>query len=328
MNSLLRSLSSGLALLALLAWAAAPATAQDVVFDSFDRTDFSDIGSFAGGADGVGIGVGPTTGVGGAENTALSVGINPGAGGSFAGIIIPGPAGNTDITGTNFLTFSFRPVGAGNPIAEGNLTLTLEINLQEDTDGNGTFEGASDDEFRAEYRIETTGADYQFVEIPLSSFRKVNAPEAGNGVLDTDAILQVVPVFGGMQGPEFSYAIDELAFTQDSRFNFGNVAAEVAFDLFDRTDFSDIGSFAGGADGVGIGVGPTTGVGGAENTALSVGINPGNGGSFAGITIPGPAGNTDVTGTDFLSFEFRPVGAGNPIAEGNLTLTLETNEGR
>ncbi|MEM1116903.1 MAG: T9SS type A sorting domain-containing protein, partial [Bacteroidota bacterium] len=66
--------------------------------------------------------------------------------------------------------------------------------------------------FRAQFRIEAVGTDYQTVAIPLSSFRKVNAGDAGNGVLDTDAILQVVPVFGGIQGPEFSFAMDNLGF--------------------------------------------------------------------------------------------------------------------
>lgn len=110
------------------------ASAQDVVFDSFDRTDFSSIALFSGpDGSGAGVGVGPTTGVGGEDNTALSVGINPGSGGTFAGFVIPGPDGNTDIGDSQFLTFSFRAVGAGAAIQANNLPLTLEINLQEDT---------------------------------------------------------------------------------------------------------------------------------------------------------------------------------------------------
>ena len=192
----------------------APAASAQIVFDSFDRTDVSNIGTFSGpdGA-GSGIGVGSTAGVDGGDNTALSVGINPGNGNTFAGFVIPGPDGTTDIGDSQFLTFYFRPVGAGAAIQAGNLPLTLEINLQEDTDGNGAFDGGgADDEFRAEYRIEMTGTDYQFVEIPLSSFRKTNAPENGNGVLDTEDILQIVPVFGGLRGDEFSFAIDNIGF--------------------------------------------------------------------------------------------------------------------
>ncbi len=71
------------------------------------RTAFPNIGTFFGPAKvegtnddtGVGIGVGPTTGVGGAENTGLSVGINPGTGGTFAGFVVPGPDGTTDVSG-------------------------------------------------------------------------------------------------------------------------------------------------------------------------------------------------------------------------------------
>ena len=185
-----------------------PASAQ-VVFDDFDREDFSDVFVFQGGADGIGIGVGPTAGVDGADNTALSIGINPGNGGGFAGFGVPGAAGNTDVSATDYLVFSFRPT----TVQAGNLPLTLEVNLQEDTDGNGTFDGGgADDEFRAQYRIEETGTGYQTVQIPLSSFRKVNAAEAGDRLLDADAILQVVFAFGGLQGPEFAIAIDNLGF--------------------------------------------------------------------------------------------------------------------
>ena len=323
MTQRLLSLSSALALLAWIALA--PAASSQVVFDSFDRTDFSDIIVFAGpdGA-GAGIGVGPTTGIDGAENTALSVGINPGNGGTFAGIVVPGAAGTTDISDEDFLTFYFRAQGGGGAIQAGNLPLTLEVNLQEDTDGNGAFDGGgADDEFRAEYRIEMTGSDFQFVEIPLSAFRKTNAREAGNGVLDTEDILSVVMVFGGLQGPEFSFAIDELVFTDESQIDVDDIS--VSFDTFDRTDFSDIFTFQGGADNIGIGVGPTAGVDGADNTALSVGINPGSGGGFAGFGVTGAAGTTDISGTDYLVFSFRQQGGGGAIQAGNLPLTLEVN---
>ena len=312
MPSMLLPLRTALA--ALTFFALAPLALAQVTFDSFDRTDFSAIGTFSGGADGIGIGVGPTAGVDGTDNTALSVGINPGAGGGFAGFVVPGPDGTTDVSATEFLTFYLRPT----TVQAGNQPLTLEINLQEDTDGNGAFDGGgADDEFRAEYRIETLGDGYQFVEIPLSSFRKTNA--AGNGAFDADDVLQVVFAFGGLQGPEFAIAIDNLVFTEESQIRVNDLS--ITFDSFDRTDFSAIGTFSGGADGIGIGVGPTAGVDGTDNTALSVGINPGAGGGFAGFVVPGPDGTTDVSSADYLVFSFRPT----TVQAGNLPLTLKVN---
>ena len=84
-----------------------------------------------------GIGVGPAAGVDGTDNTALSVGINPGDGGTFAGFGVTAGDGVTDVSNTDYLVFSFRPTS----VQEGNLPLTLEVNLQEDTDGNGAFDG-------------------------------------------------------------------------------------------------------------------------------------------------------------------------------------------
>ncbi|MEM7789349.1 MAG: hypothetical protein AAF594_16640, partial [Bacteroidota bacterium] len=74
-------LLSAAALLAVGMTLPSAASAQ-VVFDAFDRETFS-FDTFAGGAEGIGIGIGPTTGIDGTDNTALSVGINPGAGGGF-----------------------------------------------------------------------------------------------------------------------------------------------------------------------------------------------------------------------------------------------------
>ena len=189
--------------------ALAPLAAQaQIIFDNFDDGDVSDIGFFSGGADGIGIGVGPTTGVGGADATGLSVGINPGVGGGFAGIVIPGPAGTTDISAANYISFYFRPT----TVQAGNQPLTLEIALQEDVDGNGTYEGASEDEYKAVFDV-PLGTDYTLVEIPLYAFgdSNTNNPGANDG-FDFTKLLQIIGVYGGIQGPEFAFAIDEVGF--------------------------------------------------------------------------------------------------------------------
>ena len=197
-----------LAALALLGLTAAPASAQ-ITFEDFNDGNVADIGSFAGGAANIGAGVGPTTGVGGAANTGLNLGINPGAGGGFAGAVIPGPVGVTDISGQTYFSFYVRPT-----LAAGNLPLTLEVNFQEDVNGNGTFEPATEDEFQAVFRLNGT-AQYQFVQIPVASFTDDNSAGVGldNG-FDFTKLLQVVYAFGNIRGPELSVSFDELGFTR------------------------------------------------------------------------------------------------------------------
>ncbi|WP_412063065.1 T9SS type A sorting domain-containing protein [Rubrivirga sp. IMCC45206] len=307
---LLSILSRSTALLVVAASLVAPAAlAQDVVFDSFDDGDVSDIGFFSGGAAGIGIGVGTTAGADGADAAGLSVGINPGDGGGFAGVVIPGPEGVTDVSGAEFLTFSFRPT----TVQAANLPLKLEIALQEDEDGDGAHDPATEDEYKAFFDV-PLGSDYVTVELPIYAFADVNA--GGTGGFDYTKLLQIVAVFGGIQGPEFTFAIDEITFTETSTRGIG---PSTAFDSFDDGDVSDIGFFSGGAAGIGIGVGTTAGADGADAAGLSVGINPGDGGGFAGVVIPGPEGVTDVSGAEFLTFSFRPT----TVQAANLPLKLE-----
>ncbi|MEM1043667.1 MAG: hypothetical protein AAGI91_13700, partial [Bacteroidota bacterium] len=73
--------SGALVAAALLAGPAlAPQTAHaQVVIDDFNDGTVDDVQVFSGGADMIGIGVGPGVGSDGTPDTGLSVGINPGA---------------------------------------------------------------------------------------------------------------------------------------------------------------------------------------------------------------------------------------------------------
>ncbi len=196
------------AALALLGLSAMPARAQ-ILFDTFNDGNVSDVESFFGGAAGGGAGVGPTTGVGGAAGTGLNLGINPGAGGGFAGAVIPGGPGVTDISGQTYFSFYVRPT-----VQAGNLPLLLEINFQEDVNGSGTFEPAIEDEFQAVFRLNST-ATYQFVQIPIASFTDDNTAGVGrDDGFDFTKMLLVVYAFGGIRGPELSVSFDELGFTR------------------------------------------------------------------------------------------------------------------
>ena len=300
----------GTALIVALVYAAAPASAQNIVFDNFDDGDVSDTFAFAGGATNTGAGTGATTGANGTAG-GLELGVDPGSGGGFAGAGVPGPAGVTDISGQTYFSFYVRPT-----LAASNLPMTLEINFQEDVNGDGAFDPAVEDEFQAVFRLNGT-ASYQFVQIPIASFTDDNTAGVGlNDGFDFTKMLQVVYAMGNLQGPTFQLAFDELMFTQQAITLSGPFTV---FDNFDDGDVSDTFAFAGGATNTGAGTGATTGANGTAG-GLELGVDPGSGGGFAGAGVPGPAGVTDISGQTYFSFYVRPT-----LAASNLPMTLEIN---
>ncbi|MEP0546036.1 MAG: T9SS type A sorting domain-containing protein [Rhodothermales bacterium] len=198
------------ALVLLTAAAVVPHTASaQVVFDTFDDGDVANVSAFSGGAPEIGAGVGPIDGLGGAENTGLALGINPGGGGGFAGAAVVLAAG-VDASASEYLTLYVRPT----TVQASNLPLTLEINLQEDADGDGVYEGATEDEYQANYRL-SLGSEYELVQIPLASFADDNSVNAGSDDgFDFSRVINVVFAFGGIPaGPEFALAFDEIGFS-------------------------------------------------------------------------------------------------------------------
>jgi hypothetical protein len=195
-----------LALLAATAFA--PSAQAQTTFDTFDDGNVDNVSAFAGGADGIGAGAGPGVGTGG-EDTGLSVGVNPGAGGGFAGAAIMGEAG-VDASSSEFLTFFLSTAG----VDATNLPLVLEVNLQEDADGDGAYDGATEDEYQAEYVLDA-GSAYQLVQIPLASFTDDNSvnPGSDDGFAFSE-VLNVVYAIGGIPaGPEFTLLFDEVGFS-------------------------------------------------------------------------------------------------------------------
>ena len=182
-----------LAILALLiATAFAPNAQAQVVFDTFDDGDVSNVEAFSGGADGIGAGAGPGPGTGG-DDTGLSVGVNPGAGGGFAGAAIVGDAG-VDASSSEFFTFFLATTG----VDAANLPLVLEINLQEDANGDGMYDPATEDEYQANYVLDA-GSEYQLVQIPLAAFTDDNSvnPGSDDGFAFSE-VINVVYAIGGI----------------------------------------------------------------------------------------------------------------------------------
>lgn len=176
------------------------------VFDSFDDGDVSDLFVFS--ETGGGIGVGPIDDANGAPDRAVNVGVEPAETGAYAGVVFPGGAGVTDASEATALTFQLRPL-----IQASNLPLTLEINLHEDVNGNGVYDGALEDEYQATYAV-AGPSDYLDVSIPFSAFAHDDTvfPGAGDG-FDYARLLEIVVAIADPTGPGYALSFDEIAFT-------------------------------------------------------------------------------------------------------------------
>jgi hypothetical protein len=89
-----------------------------------------------------------------------------------------------DISGQTHFSFWINP--------DANQNYDLQLNIQEDDNGDGNVNPASDDEFQYVCTVSPTGpcavsgGGWQLVEIPLSSFtRDTSYLYGGNGILDT-----------------------------------------------------------------------------------------------------------------------------------------------
>ena len=309
MTRLLRTLFSAALVLGTLA--AAPASAQ-INFDDFNDGNVDDVFAFFGGAANGGAGVGVIDGVGGAPETGLDLGVNPGDGGGFAGAVVTGGDGTVDITDQAYFSFWVRPT-----LNADNLPLLLEINFQEDVNGDNLFDPAVEDEFQAVFAL-NGDASYQFVQIPIASFTDDNTAGAGSDDgFDFSNVLQVVYAMGNIQGSPFTISFDELRFTQEATPLQGMATT---FDDFNDGNVDDVFAFFGGAANGGAGVGVIDGVGGAPETGLDLGVNPGDGGGFAGAVVTGGDGTVDITDQAYFSFWVRPT-----LNADNLPLLLEIN---
>ncbi len=178
-----------------------------LVFDTFDDGDLSNVFTFS--ETGAGVGVGPTADAGGAQNRAVNVGIAPAGTGGYAGVVFAGDPGTMNASGAAVLTFKLRPT-----VQAGNLPLTLELNLHEDVNGNGLYDGGVEDEYQA--LVTVAGASgWRDVSVPLSAFTDDNSVFPGrNDGFDASRLLEIVVAIVGPTGPGYALAFDELAFVR------------------------------------------------------------------------------------------------------------------
>ncbi len=194
--------------------------ATSVVFDDMEHGDPLGNGWFVFGGDVGGGGISPNAAdlpptLGGAFSleTGWGSGGTPGFYGGF------GRTNPTDLTGTDHFNFWINP--------DSGQDYTLEINLQEDDNGDDAANPADDDEFQFDCAISaagpcaTSGAGWQFVSIPLADFFDDNSFfTGGNGVLDpvpapagNGQLINVVIAVTGT-GSDVNFRTDYWAFSE------------------------------------------------------------------------------------------------------------------
>ncbi len=93
----------------------------------------------------------------------------------------------------------------------------LIVELQEDTDGDGAFEGGTEDNFRFTYTVDPNTSGYEFLSIQLSQITAFN--NADDGVLDPQRVGNIVFLIAGDQAglpaETFTLNVDDLGFTDD-----------------------------------------------------------------------------------------------------------------
>ena len=298
------ALRAALSLAVALAFAAAPQA--QIVFADFETLDGdgNPANAFAFGDSGFG----PGDGYDG--NTALSVGTGPAGGNGFAGAGTSGDGGAgslVDISGAEYITFYFNP----GTIPASETGYVLQVNLQEDVNGNGQFDAAAggEDEFQAEYRITPSATpDFELIAIPLAAFTDDNVAVAGPGAddgFDFTKLLNVVFAFAGYDAAdaEFTVRFDDIVFRDDlDNLSFTTTNEFADFETLDG-DGNPANAFAFGDSGFG----PGDGYDG--NTALSVGTGPAGGNGFAGAGTSGDGGAgslVDISGAEYITFYFNP----------------------
>jgi hypothetical protein len=246
-----------------------PLAFSEVVFDDMEHGDpfgngwFAFVGSVGGG------GIGPNSGdLPPAQGGALSLETGWGSGGTpgfFGGF---GRTNLVDLSGTTHFNFWINP--------DAGQDYTLEINLQDDDDGDGGIASPADDEFQYNCAISpigpcaVAGDGWQLVSIPLDDFFDDNSfLTGGNGALDpvsalrggNGGLVNVVLAVISNSGADVTLRTDYWAFTE------GPAVARRIIDDFES-------GLPGGSDGDGVPIGFFTFQDGASSVAISTSSTP------------------------------------------------------
>jgi beta-glucanase (GH16 family) len=243
-----------------------PLAFDEMVFDDMEHGDPFGNGwfSFGGSVGGGGINANnadlpPANGGAFSLETGWGSGGVPGFYGGF------GRTNPVDISGTDHFNFWINP--------DAGQDYTLEINLQDDDNGDDAITDPDDDEFQYNCVVSaagpcaTAGGGWQLVSIPLDDFFDDNSfLTGGNGVLDPTAVarggngqlINVVIAVIGNSGSDVNFRTDYWAFTR------GPLVPDI------RRVIDDFESgLPSGTDGDGVPIGFYTFQGAGSSVALS-----------------------------------------------------------
>jgi len=188
-----------------------------ITFDNFeDGLQDDEYFSFSGGGAGIGLAESMDTPADSDGALALEVSIDGGAGGGFAGFG-KGVASEVDVDGIDVSDLGSDPYLTLFIKSDATQPYELEINLQEDQDGNGTFDGNGlvDDEFEFTYLVEPGASDYTRLSVPLSAFEDDNAVNNGGDGGLSSRIANLVFAIGNLPGEAFALTIDDIIYSSE-----------------------------------------------------------------------------------------------------------------
>ena len=185
-----------------------------IVFDAFeDEIQEGEYFSFAGSA-GISLAQSNDVPMESSGTTALAATIEGGAGGGFAGYG-KGTGSDIQVQGLDLSALGSDPYLTMYIQSDATVPYTLEINLQEDQDGNGSFDGdgAVDDEFQYNYAVSPDASGYTRISVPLSAFTDDNAVNPGGDGELSSRIANLVFAIGNLPAETFTFTVDDIIFS-------------------------------------------------------------------------------------------------------------------
>ncbi|PEN12768.1 hypothetical protein CRI94_12160 [Longibacter salinarum] len=170
---------------------------------------------------------------------AIAANVDGGGGGGFAGF---GKEYGSGQDGVDVSDLGSDPYFTMYVKSDAASTYTLEINLQEDQDGNDQYDGsgATDDEFQYDYVVEPSASGYTRISVPLSAFQDDNDVNNGGDGQLSSRIANVIFAIGNLPAESFTLTIDDIIFSdQDLGAGGGTVQSACGndYELFFEDNF-------------------------------------------------------------------------------------------
>jgi len=307
-----------------------------IVFDDFeDDLQDGEYFTFQGGGATIGLAESSDVPMESGGSTAIASTIDGGSGGGFAGFG-KGTGSDIEVQGIDVADLGSDPYFTMYVKSDATTPYTLEINLQEDQDGNGQFDGsgAVDDEFQYNYAVDPNTTGYTRISVPLSAFADDNAVnDGGDGELSS-RIANVVFAIGGLPAESFTLTIDDILYSDTDLGSGGGGNAfrsdddgdgQITFDDFeDDLQDGEYFTFQGGGATIGLAESSDVPMESGGSTAIASTIDGGSGGGFAGFG-KGTGSDIEVQGIDVADLGSDPYFTMYVKSDATTPYTLEIN---